>query len=376
MLEHISTHQLLALFPSVIIAALGVLLLCIKMPSNIEANASFREMIRARIYLSASYFLLAASGVCRSLLAGQPLEAEITRFIILFFASWQSMLFTYTLITFVQPLYVTTRRLITQIAAIVGMGSIGIALYVMGYSTLFDYFFYVAFMGYCAQLFFYTRIFIVRYRDCRKQVQQAYSKAEHLRLRWVQYCFYSALGVGIGASVFMNLPLRYFFIFVLIYVSFYLYFIVKFVEYLTHFRYVVVSPLVDVIEENPVIIPTATRLESELDTLEKELSRYINDKIYTRMELNNEDTARLLGTERSLLTYYFKQRMNMDFRTWRTGLRVEEACRLMAEHPEWTMKEVSEKSGFSDKANFYRQFKKIKSCTPADYAIENNSAPE
>jgi AraC-like DNA-binding protein len=57
----------------------------------------------------------------------------------------------------------------------------------------------------------------------------------------------------------------------------------------------------------------------------------------------------------------------VDFRTWRTGLRIEEAKRLLLENKEASINIIAEASGFSDKSNFHRQFVKIVGCSPKDW---------
>ena len=64
---------------------------------------------------------------------------------------------------------------------------------------------------------------------------------------------------------------------------------------------------------------------------------------------------------------YFASRMGMDFKTWRTNLRIEEAKRLLIENPELSTHIISEMSGFSDRSNFHRQFVKVVGCSPKQW---------
>ena len=45
-----------------------------------------------------------------------------------------------------------------------------------------------------------------------------------------------------------------------------------------------------------------------------------------------------------------------SFYQWVSGLRVEEAKRLMTEHPEMRMQDIAERSGFSSPGVFSRSF--------------------
>ena len=64
---------------------------------------------------------------------------------------------------------------------------------------------------------------------------------------------------------------------------------------------------------------------------------------------------------------YFTTRKGMDFKTWRTELRVEEAKRLLLENKELSINVIGEISGFSDRSNFHRQFVRLVGCTPREW---------
>jgi AraC-like DNA-binding protein len=57
----------------------------------------------------------------------------------------------------------------------------------------------------------------------------------------------------------------------------------------------------------------------------------------------------------------------MDFKTWRTELRIEEAKRLLLKDRNISTNLVGEMAGFSDRSNFHRQFVKIVGCSPRQY---------
>ena len=59
-----------------------------------------------------------------------------------------------------------------------------------------------------------------------------------------------------------------------------------------------------------------------------------------------------------------KDSYGMDFRPWRKELRLREASRLFAGHPEYTIEEVSEMVGYNNSSNFNRDFKRMMGMTP------------
>lgn len=376
-----SIYNSISLVSSILIAALGILLVIIRIPRD----GLMQRLRKPRIFLSSAYFLLAVSDLFRFLQPDIPTDDEAYHFVILFFASTQSMVFTYTLLIFIQPLYVTARRIILQALALGGVGIMGIILYSSGNEDAAHLFFCMAFLAYCAQITYYTLLFRKKYAKCLLCLQEYYCEEEDRRLRWVQWCFYSALSIGIGAAVFMHLPHRIFTIFIVLYTLFYLYFVTRFIDYLNRFAFVVYA--MEQPTANNCKAPTkqtvaATEVADESilhqkeEMLKEALEQYIAAKGYTQIDIDNENIMQQLNADRATINHYFNNVLGMDFRTWRTMLRVEEAKKLIRQNPGMTMNIIGEKAGFSDKSNFSRQFKKFVGCSPTEYAMTQKATPD
>ena len=92
-------------------------------------------------------------------------------------------------------------------------------------------------------------------------------------------------------------------------------------------------------------------------------------------KIGREEIAKELRTSKESLHLYFATVMKMDFRTWRTELRIEESKKLLLEDKETSINIIGEMAGFSDRANFYRQFVKIVGCSPKEWR-ESNGNPD
>ena len=66
-----------------------------------------------------------------------------------------------------------------------------------------------------------------------------------------------------------------------------------------------------------------------MERLESSLSRWLKDKGWRTPVRTVGEAAERLGTDSKTLYYYFERRVGMDFRTWRTRLRLEDAMRLL-----------------------------------------------
>ena len=104
-----------------------------------------------------------------------------------------------------------------------------------------------------------------------------------------------------------------------------------------------------------------------MERLESSLSRWLKDKGWRTPVRTVGEAAERLGTNSETLYYYFERRVGMDFRTWRTRLRLEDAMRLLREEPDTPACDIAERVGFSNRSNFSRQFLAYTGQTPAEW---------
>jgi len=107
--------------------------------------------------------------------------------------------------------------------------------------------------------------------------------------------------------------------------------------------------------------------EAELVRLERTLARWVEAKRFREYDKTRDEIASELHTSKEFLHMYFATKVGVDFRTWRTNLRIEEAKNLLLENKDASINIIAEASGFSDKSNFHRQFVKIVGCSPKEW---------
>ncbi len=105
------------------------------------------------------------------------------------------------------------------------------------------------------------------------------------------------------------------------------------------------------------------RLLKQLDTLMK------NERTYIDPELKIASLATMTGTSSHVLSYLFNQYLKSSFYDYVNGYRVEEFKRLVhtLDPHRYTLTALSQMSGFSSRASFFRHFKKLTGITPAEY---------
>ena len=92
---------------------------------------------------------------------------------------------------------------------------------------------------------------------------------------------------------------------------------------------------------------------------------------YCQTGLLQPMAAQDIGISRYRLTAWLHQR-GVKYTEWMAQLRVEEAKRTIAAHPDWGNDAVAQHCGFADRTVLQRTFKKIEGITPQKY-LENLS---
>ena len=101
--------------------------------------------------------------------------------------------------------------------------------------------------------------------------------------------------------------------------------------------------------------------------LEIALNKWIKEKKYREYDKSREETAQELGTTKEILQMYFTEKVGMDFRSWRTELRINDAKALLLQKKEYSINFIGETVGFSDRSNFHRQFTRSVGCSPKEW---------
>ena len=109
--------------------------------------------------------------------------------------------------------------------------------------------------------------------------------------------------------------------------------------------------------------PSAWRMER----LEKALDAWQARKGWREPVRTVGEAAERLGTDTGTLYAYFRDRIGLDFRTWRARLRLEDAKQMLADNPSLLPADAGRLCGFSNRSNFSRQFLAYTGQTPAEW---------
>ena len=232
------------------------------------------------------------------------------------------------------------------------------------------------------------------YRESVKELENYYDDDAGDKLKWVKFCYIMSMLTNLFILVYIcfywlvrhktlvvNLYTSWYLLYMLYLTSNFLSFLGSHRIVLDAFAYKALSgqDILRRIEQNrkkrerkngeavPEDVAMPENIEASFNRLERSLDRWVKEKRFREYDKTRDDIARELHTTKDILHLYFATRIGVDFRTWRTGLRIEEAKRLLLENKEASINIIAEASGFSDKSNFHRQFVKIVGCSPKDW---------
>ena len=217
-----------------------------------------------------------------------------------------------------------------------------------------------------------------------QKFEQYYDEEENNKMKWIRFCYIMMMLTQMFVLVYMLLPRGFMKIYTLWYVLFMVYFSANFISFLGSnkllldaFAYKTLSgqEIMERIERRKRMKkggkeaqPLDSQItEQELNRIEHALDKWVKEKRYREYDKTREQIAKELNTSKEMLHLFFVTRMSVDFKTWRTRLRIEEAKFLLLENQEMSINIVAELSGFSDRSNFHRQFTKIVGCSPKQW---------
>ncbi|MBP1630089.1 MAG: helix-turn-helix protein AraC type [Bacteroidetes bacterium] len=115
--------------------------------------------------------------------------------------------------------------------------------------------------------------------------------------------------------------------------------------------------------------------EKEKDLLTRLINLFDNEKIYLDSEININETAKRLGTNRTILSKVINSYFNKNFPALLNEYRVNEAVRLLmdAKTCNYKMEAIGIMCGYNNRQVFHSSFKKEIGVTPNDFRIMSSS---
>ena len=261
--------------------------------------------------------------------------------------------------------------------------------YKSGNQTYFWYVCAAALIAFLIQSVTYIVHFDRAYKTSLHELETYYDEDEGHKIKWVRFCYVISMLTILFVLVylclywFLDYKMEVASVYTIWWLIYMLYLTSNFISFIGSHKLVLdafahkalsAGELIQKISENKkrkekkdndsaqVVIS-----ESEIRKLEAALKQWVDKKSFREYDKSREDIARELNTTKEILHHYFISIKKVDFKTWRTELRIEEAKRLLLKDKNVSTNIIAEASGFSDRSNFHRQFVKIVGCSPKQW---------
>ena len=356
---------------------LGFLLILIKVPSTEYS----KKIVNTKNTIAACYMVLSALFYLTLRYSGIDDYDILCSMMMFVITATASVILSYSLITVLNPSKFDTDKFVLNLGAIVVM------CYVLGTSFWWEsrtakvVVMTIGIIIFIVQCLLHIFKFRATYIESAKKLEQYYEAEENNKIRWVRFCYVIMMLTQMFVLVYMSLPRGMMKVYVAFYSLFLLYFTANFISFLgSHkllldaFAYKTLSgqDIKEILSARKDLKAGRKKCdegfnEEEFARLDRAIDKWVKDKRFREFDKSREETAEQLHTSKELLHVYFTTRMGVDFRTWRTKLRIEDAKTLLLEKKNVSINVVGEMAGFSDRANFYRQFVKFVGCSPREW---------
>ncbi len=348
-------YILITLLSAAMVLVLGISLLVVSVPREV----SLHNYRLSRRFLAVAYLALVAVGLWEAFgEEGTVTSAEVLAFTLIA-ASLQALLFTFSVITLINMRYITARRMWSNLLPILLLAGVLLGVLFFAPEDLLPVF-YATLVLYCFQLGYYIVLFEREYGRYRHRSDNFFAGEEYRRLTWIRQLFYLAFCVGLAAVGSLFLSESAYIAFTVAYTVFYIYFAIRFINYLTLFHRM--APAVDAAD-----FRTENGDSSGGEQLGEALEGWIAARGFIAEELTLEGLAKEFSSNPVYLSRHINSRYGQNFRSWIGSLRIGESLRLIDGHPDMPLAEVAERVGISSTSTFYRQFSSVTGMTPAEY---------
>lgn len=295
-------------------------------------------------------------------------------------AGIQSFLFACTGVTFVNPLWIKKRWVCFNVALVLAYSTL-LLLGICLWKPFFLIISVVACLTYFALLTSYQFVFYGEYSHCVDQTDMLTDEYSESRYAWIKHFFITVSVLGVTAGIAPFLPTLLYDMWMLAAASLYAYVVVSFVNYcgntvrLVNKVYEAAVPANNCEDNTPDIPNESSTSYLDFERIDSALQQWVQERGFVKNDLMSEEFAHSLGVSISMLRSYFNLTYQSDFRQWRTKLRIDYACTIIKEHPDYSYDVIAEMVGIGDRSNFTRIFKKNIGMTPKEYADKCKTMP-
>ena len=224
---------------------------------------------------------------------------------------------------------------------------------------------YMAALLYAIAQTWYYYLHYKAYRQLRRTMANYYDEDADELLQWMHFSvlMLSVAAVFVPFAIFWsNYMLK---IYALLLFGAIYYCIIRFYRYAVGTTPAIVEEAGETEEEeHGAKTPEAT--EDLMRMMEEKVKHWVDEKGFRRKKATIRRVAEEMGVSRNQLSEWLKTK-GWLFNPWINSLRIEDAKKVMAEHPEWNNEAVALYCGFCDRTYFQTVFKEREGVTPTQF---------
>lgn len=356
----------LMLLASGVIAALAVAIICVKIPSRPE----FGKLKIARATLAASFITLS---ILNFICYFTGYDESLDRLNTLIVAAFQALLLTGTLLVFIRPDVVTGKWVGLQTAVICIISALLYCIMFI-FPDIYPIFFHAGAALLVLQLIFYSVRFFKSQKMTINDLNNYYADDFSPRLSGIRAGFILMLIIGAMSLCTLATGPWFYAIFVPAYLICYTIVAICMIRYVNSTSFILQAigkpeeeaPSAEQTQEAPHKAQ-ANIPEHQLIELRNNIASWVEAGEYRRRDVPYKEILETLNTDAATMRVFMKSENGMDFRSWRNKLRLQEACQMLAGHPEMNAEHISEYIGYSDSSNFHTDFRKFTGMSASEW---------
>lgn len=356
----------LMLLASGVIAALAVAIIGVKIPSRPE----FGKLKIARATLAASFITLS---ILNFICYFTGYDESLDRLNTLIVAAFQALLLTGTLLVFIRPDVVTGKWVGLQTAVICILSALLYCVMFI-FPDIYPTFFHIGAALLVLQLFFYSVRFFKSQKMTINDLNNYYADDFSPRLSGIRAGFILMLIIGAMSLCTLASGPWFYAIFVPAYLICYTIVAICMIRYVNSTSFILQAlgkpeeeaPSAEHTQE-PAHKAQANIPEHQLIELRNNIASWVAAGEYRRRDVPYKEILETLNTDAATMRVFMKSENGMDFRSWRNKLRLQEACQMLAGHPEMNAEQISEHIGYSDSSNFHTDFRKFTGMSASEW---------
>lgn len=368
--------QAFHLYALVVASTLALILLLIRIPKTEYA----KKLARSKYTIATSYMIGAFTFGYAVYNADAPLYEEFSTIIMLIVVAFISIIVSFSLINLLMPRFIDGGKFLVSIFLVFVASVILVESFFSGNMRLHRITLYTGVALFIVQSCSLIIIFDRAYKRSIGILEKYYDEDEEHKIKWIRFCYILTMLTAMFILVYVFLPDKGFIrLYMFFYILYMIYFAGNYISFLGshkllldavgHFALSEQSPIFQKKKKSKA---AQTRIQESrnddgFSALEKALNKWVKEKRYREYDKSREETAQELGTTKEMLQMYFTDRLGIDFRSWRTDLRIKEAKDMLLKHKDYSINFIAEAVGFSDRSNFHRQFTKSVGCSPKEW---------